>query len=170
MSKKRPWGFPTPEVPSSRSDASLPSSWRSVLRSRGTVRTGGEVRSWCGEHPQLDRARLEIVLRVFLRGFDGAIDRCDFRSARYPQSPFQHWVLRLGLFLIPASFQIVRHDATNVWWDVWGELAFNSIYSFQTVSYRSFWTYMDSHPLRFDFSQGVSESPKAIALEAIWMV
>ena len=54
------------------------------------------------------------------------------------------------LRLIPASFQAVRHDATNVWGDVWGELGFNSIYSFQTVSYRSFWTHMDSQPLRFD--------------------
>ena len=108
----------------------------------------------CGPRPRLDCARLEIVLRVFLRGFDGGIDRCDFRSARYPQSPVQHWVLRLGLFLIPASFQVVRHDATNVWGDVWGELAFNSIYSFQTVSYRSFWTHMDSHPLRSKVFRG----------------
>ena len=75
------------------------------------------------QHARLDCARLEIVLRIFLRGFDGGIDRCDFRSARYPQSPVQHWVLRLGLFLIPASFQVVRHDATNVRGDVWGGIS-----------------------------------------------
>ena len=113
------------------------------------------------QHARLDCARLEIVLRIFLRGFDGGIDRCDFRSARYPQSPVQHWVLRLGLFLIPASFQVVRHDATNVWGDVWGEFPFNLIYSFQTVSYRSFWTHMDSYPSVLIRSETAAPGPVA---------
>ena len=105
--------------------------------------------------PHLDHARLECVLRVFLHAFDGGIDRCDFRSARYPQSPVQHWVLRFGLFLIPASFQVVRCIPVLVLWEMLWELPFNSIYSFQTVSYRSFWTHMDSQPLRRRFQNTV---------------
>ena len=63
MSKKDPRGARTPEVPSSRFDAPSPSSWWSVMRSRGTVRTGCEDRLGSVRH----YAQLELVKAHFLR-------------------------------------------------------------------------------------------------------
>ena len=76
----------------------------------------------------------------------------------------------MGLFLIPASLQVVRRDATNEWGDVWGNWSstrFIRSKPFHNVLFGPIWTPTLSV---LTYSQGVPESPKATALEAIWTV
>ena len=54
--KKDLWSAHTPEIPSSRPDAPSTSSWCSPVRSRRTVRRGGEDRSWFGRPQAIKKA------------------------------------------------------------------------------------------------------------------
>ena len=56
QTKKDPRGAHTSEIPSSRSDATSPSSWSLVMRSGRTVRRGSGDRSWFGRPQAIKKA------------------------------------------------------------------------------------------------------------------
>ena len=56
QTKKDPRGAHTSEMPSSRSDATSPSSWSLVMRSGRTVRRGSGDRSWFGRPQAIKKA------------------------------------------------------------------------------------------------------------------